>query len=199
MDNMDRAPNFQDIESPENDPSGSTIQRRRRDIQLLRAELEDRDRDLNTTTASCNQQLQGWEEDRQRALSLEQRGAAAATLGEMSSSVSNGRSSCLVKIWLQQREDQLLLQLNLERSAKTPRERSRQGTPDSCLSSFVSQSGRVEVRLCGQPLTSASTITTITTITTISTSQPRWRSLMMPSSDTPPKACSLLKSATWTA
>ncbi|XP_059213460.1 coiled-coil domain-containing protein 62 [Centropristis striata] len=66
-------PNSQDTEFPVNDPSGSTIQRQRRELQLLMAELKDRDRELNNMAASHHQQLHTWEQDRQRVLTLEQR------------------------------------------------------------------------------------------------------------------------------
>uniref|UniRef100_A0A3B4VNU6 Coiled-coil domain containing 62 n=1 Tax=Seriola dumerili TaxID=41447 RepID=A0A3B4VNU6_SERDU len=56
-----------------NDLSGSTIQRQRRELQLLMAELKDRDRELNTMSASHHKQLHAWEQDRQRVLTLEQR------------------------------------------------------------------------------------------------------------------------------
>ncbi|XP_040012742.1 coiled-coil domain-containing protein 62 isoform X2 [Xiphias gladius] len=62
-----------DTEFPVNDLSGSTIQRQRRELQLLMAELKDRDRELNTMAASHHKQLQAWEQDRQRVLTLEQR------------------------------------------------------------------------------------------------------------------------------
>ncbi|XP_037607847.1 coiled-coil domain-containing protein 62 [Sebastes umbrosus] len=66
-------PSSQDTEFPANDPSGSTIQRQRRELQLLMAELKDRDRELNAMAASHHKQLHAWEQDRQRVLSLEQR------------------------------------------------------------------------------------------------------------------------------
>lgn len=56
-----------------NDPSGSTIQRQRRELQLLMAELKDRDRELNTMAASHQKQLLAWEQGRQRVLTLEQK------------------------------------------------------------------------------------------------------------------------------
>lgn len=55
------------------DLSGSTIQRQRRELQLLMAELKDRDKELNTMAASHHKQLHAWEHDRQRVLTLEQR------------------------------------------------------------------------------------------------------------------------------
>ncbi|KAK2818592.1 hypothetical protein Q5P01_024153 [Channa striata] len=55
------------------DPSGSTIQRQRRELQLLMAELKDRDKELNTMAASHHKQLHAWEQDRQKMLRLEQR------------------------------------------------------------------------------------------------------------------------------
>uniref|UniRef100_A0A3Q3GC54 Coiled-coil domain containing 62 n=1 Tax=Labrus bergylta TaxID=56723 RepID=A0A3Q3GC54_9LABR len=55
------------------DLSSSTIQRQRRELQLLMAELKDRDRELNTMAASHRKQLQAWEQDRQMMLTLKQR------------------------------------------------------------------------------------------------------------------------------
>ncbi|XP_056260245.1 coiled-coil domain-containing protein 62 isoform X2 [Seriola aureovittata] len=62
-----------DTEFPVKDVSGSTIQRQRRELQLLMAELKDRDRELNTMSTSHHKQLHAWEQDRQRVLTLEQR------------------------------------------------------------------------------------------------------------------------------
>ncbi|KAM9841209.1 coiled-coil domain-containing protein 62 isoform 2-T2 [Aulostomus maculatus] len=60
-------------EFPANDPSSSTIQRQRRELQLLMAELKDRDRELNVTAASHQTQLHAWEQDRQKMLALEEK------------------------------------------------------------------------------------------------------------------------------
>ncbi|XP_071322528.1 coiled-coil domain-containing protein 62 [Trachinotus anak] len=60
-------------EFPVNDLSSSTIQRQRRELQLLMAELKDRDRELNSMAASHHKQLHAREQDRQRVLTLEQR------------------------------------------------------------------------------------------------------------------------------
>ncbi|XP_044189430.1 coiled-coil domain-containing protein 62 [Thunnus albacares] len=62
-----------DTEFPVSDVSGSTIQRQRRELQLLMAELKDRDRELNAAAASHHKQLHAWEQDRQRMLAVEQR------------------------------------------------------------------------------------------------------------------------------
>lgn len=51
----------------------ATIQRQRRELQLLIAELKDRDQELNTMAAAHHKQLQAWGQDRQRVLTLEQR------------------------------------------------------------------------------------------------------------------------------
>ncbi|XP_066507275.1 coiled-coil domain-containing protein 62 isoform X5 [Hoplias malabaricus] len=51
----------------------TTIQKQRIELQLLVAELKDRDRELNTMAAAHHKQLQAWEQDRQRVLALEQR------------------------------------------------------------------------------------------------------------------------------
>ncbi|KAI4817073.1 hypothetical protein KUCAC02_009360 [Chaenocephalus aceratus] len=68
-DSLDAIP----LSFPVNDPSGCTIQRQRRELQLLMAELKDRERELNTMAASHHKHLLAWEQDRQRVLALEQR------------------------------------------------------------------------------------------------------------------------------
>ncbi|KAK1800840.1 hypothetical protein P4O66_006014, partial [Electrophorus voltai] len=50
-----------------------TIQKQRLELQLLMAELKDRDQELNDMAAAHQRQLQAWEQDRQRVLTLEQR------------------------------------------------------------------------------------------------------------------------------
>ncbi|XP_060917315.1 coiled-coil domain-containing protein 62 isoform X1 [Labrus mixtus] len=67
------SPSMLGTEFPVRDLSSSTIQRQRRELQLLMAELKDRDRELNTTAASHRKQLQAWEQDRQMMLTLKQR------------------------------------------------------------------------------------------------------------------------------
>lgn len=56
-----------------NDLTGSTVQRQRRELQLLMAELKDREKELTTMSASQHKHLLAWEQDRQRMLTLEQR------------------------------------------------------------------------------------------------------------------------------
>ncbi|XP_071849352.1 coiled-coil domain-containing protein 62-like isoform X2 [Apostichopus japonicus] len=51
----------------------STIQKQRKELQLLIAELQDRDRELNEMVASHQKQMLAWERDRQRLLTLEQK------------------------------------------------------------------------------------------------------------------------------
>ncbi|XP_062414940.1 coiled-coil domain-containing protein 62 isoform X1 [Pungitius pungitius] len=53
--------------------SASSVLRMRRELQLLMAELKDRDRELDAMAASHRGQLHAWERDRQKVLSLEQR------------------------------------------------------------------------------------------------------------------------------
>ncbi|XP_036907865.1 coiled-coil domain-containing protein 62 isoform X2 [Sturnira hondurensis] len=51
----------------------STIEKQRKELQLLVGELKDRDRELNDMVAVHQRQLLSWEEDRQRVLTLEER------------------------------------------------------------------------------------------------------------------------------
>ncbi|XP_076876852.1 coiled-coil domain-containing protein 62 isoform X3 [Brachyhypopomus gauderio] len=50
-----------------------TIQKQRQELQLLIAELKARDWELNSMAATHHRQLQAWEQDRQRVLTLEQK------------------------------------------------------------------------------------------------------------------------------
>lgn len=45
------------------------------ELQLLIGELKDREQELNSMAAAHHRQLQAWEQDRQRVLTLEQRSA----------------------------------------------------------------------------------------------------------------------------
>ncbi|XP_051539841.1 coiled-coil domain-containing protein 62-like isoform X2 [Myxocyprinus asiaticus] len=51
----------------------SAVQRQRLELQLLIAELKDRDEELNNLAVAHHRQLLSWEQDRQRVLTLEQR------------------------------------------------------------------------------------------------------------------------------
>ncbi|KAF6080726.1 coiled-coil domain containing 62 [Phyllostomus discolor] len=51
----------------------STIEKQRKELQLLVGELKDRDRELNDMVAVHQRQLLSWEEDRQKVLTLEER------------------------------------------------------------------------------------------------------------------------------
>ncbi|XP_052074404.1 repetitive organellar protein-like isoform X1 [Mytilus californianus] len=51
----------------------STINKQRCEIQMLVAELRDRDRELNEMTQAHQHQLQAWEQDRHRLLTLEEK------------------------------------------------------------------------------------------------------------------------------
>ncbi|XP_063820637.1 coiled-coil domain-containing protein 62 [Pseudophryne corroboree] len=55
------------------DLENSTIQKQRKELQLLIAELKDRDKELNDMVSVHQRQLLAWENDRQRVLTLEQK------------------------------------------------------------------------------------------------------------------------------
>uniref|UniRef100_UPI00398F720F coiled-coil domain-containing protein 62 isoform X2 n=1 Tax=Pristiophorus japonicus TaxID=55135 RepID=UPI00398F720F len=55
------------------DLENATIQKQRNELQLLVAELKDRDKELNEMVAAHQKQLLSWEEDRLRILGLEER------------------------------------------------------------------------------------------------------------------------------
>ncbi|XP_062999982.1 coiled-coil domain-containing protein 62 [Elgaria multicarinata webbii] len=54
-------------------PESSTVQKQRRELQLLIAELKDRDKELNAMVAVHQKQLLAWEDDRQKILTLAER------------------------------------------------------------------------------------------------------------------------------
>ncbi|XP_062038001.1 coiled-coil domain-containing protein 62 isoform X2 [Lepus europaeus] len=51
----------------------STVEKQRKELQLLIGELKDRDKELNDMVAVHQKQLLSWEEDRQKVLTLEER------------------------------------------------------------------------------------------------------------------------------
>ncbi|XP_005403125.1 PREDICTED: coiled-coil domain-containing protein 62 isoform X2 [Chinchilla lanigera] len=55
------------------DSENSTIEKQRKELQLLIGELKDRDKELNDMVAVHQRQLLSWEEDRQKVLTLEER------------------------------------------------------------------------------------------------------------------------------
>lgn len=55
------------------DVDTDTIQKQRRELQLLIMELKDRDRELNDMVQTHQKHLHAWDEDRQRILALERR------------------------------------------------------------------------------------------------------------------------------
>lgn len=65
--------------SPTQDPDSTlentTIQKQRRELQLLIAELKDRDKELNDMVGVHQRQLLAWEDDRQKILTLAERGS----------------------------------------------------------------------------------------------------------------------------
>ncbi|XP_015232289.1 PREDICTED: coiled-coil domain-containing protein 62 [Cyprinodon variegatus] len=67
------AHHVQDAELPVKDLSVSTLQRQRKELQLLMAELKDRERELNAMSASHHKQHQAWEQDRHTMVMLERR------------------------------------------------------------------------------------------------------------------------------
>ncbi|KAH0625411.1 hypothetical protein JD844_014901 [Phrynosoma platyrhinos] len=55
------------------EPDSATIQRQRKELQLLIAELKDRDKELNEMVSVHQRQLLAWEDDRQKFLTLAER------------------------------------------------------------------------------------------------------------------------------
>ena len=51
----------------------ATIQKQRQELQLLIAELRDRDRELNEMVSAHQKQLAAWDQDRKKVLRLEEK------------------------------------------------------------------------------------------------------------------------------
>ncbi|KAJ3604835.1 hypothetical protein NHX12_026887 [Muraenolepis orangiensis] len=91
------------------DMESSTIQRQRRELQLLITELKDRDRELNTMASSHHKQLHAWEQDRQRVLGLEKR--CARSDAELQKRVEMIRALTLRVLVVEARETDLQTEL----------------------------------------------------------------------------------------
>lgn len=55
------------------DLESSTVEKQRKELQLLIGELKDRDKELNDMVAAHQQQIAAWEKDRQRVSLLEKK------------------------------------------------------------------------------------------------------------------------------
>uniref|UniRef100_A0A8D0E6M7 Coiled-coil domain containing 62 n=1 Tax=Salvator merianae TaxID=96440 RepID=A0A8D0E6M7_SALMN len=66
-------PVFSSPQKITSEPEGITIQKQRKELQLLIAELRDRDKELNDMVAVHQRQLLAWEDDRQKILTLAER------------------------------------------------------------------------------------------------------------------------------
>ncbi|XP_074869044.1 coiled-coil domain-containing protein 62 isoform X2 [Carettochelys insculpta] len=66
-------PHTASLQNPSTDLENRTIQKQRKELQLLIAELKDRDKELNDMVAVHQRQLLAWEDDRQKILTLGER------------------------------------------------------------------------------------------------------------------------------
>uniref|UniRef100_A0A3Q2P3F8 Coiled-coil domain containing 62 n=1 Tax=Fundulus heteroclitus TaxID=8078 RepID=A0A3Q2P3F8_FUNHE len=126
------AHNAQDAERlPVREPSSSTIQRQRRELQLLMAELKDREQELNAMSASHHKQRQAWEQDRQSALMLERRGARLEEELQMCNEVVRvlTRNVCV----LERREKEALKELGEAKQLICELEKKQQSVNQKCL------------------------------------------------------------------
>ncbi|XP_070780450.1 coiled-coil domain-containing protein 62 isoform X2 [Enoplosus armatus] len=125
-----RPPSSQDTEFPVNDLSGSTVQRQRRELQLLMAELKDRDRELNTMAASHHKQLHAWEQDRQRVLTLEQR---CARLDDELQKRNEVIRVLTKRVWVvETREEEVQKELSVARQQLCELEQKQQHISQKC-------------------------------------------------------------------
>ncbi|KAB1255601.1 Coiled-coil domain-containing protein 62 [Camelus dromedarius] len=98
----------------------STIEKQRKELQLLIGELKDRDKELNDMVAVHQRQLLSWEEDRQKVLTLEERCSKLEGYGSMHFETRNENlSNTLVELsaqvgQLQAREQALTTMIKLK-------------------------------------------------------------------------------------
>ncbi|XP_036972828.1 coiled-coil domain-containing protein 62 isoform X1 [Acanthopagrus latus] len=124
------SPSPQDTQFPVNDLSGSTIQKQRRELQLLMAELKDRDRELNTMAASHHKQLQAWEQDRQRVLALEHR---CARLDEELQKRNEVIRVLTKRVWVvETREEEVQTELSVARQQLCELQQKQQHISQKC-------------------------------------------------------------------
>ncbi|XP_035523798.1 coiled-coil domain-containing protein 62 isoform X1 [Morone saxatilis] len=123
-------PGPQDPEFPVSDLSGSTIQRQRRELQLLMAELKDRDRELNTMASSHHKQLHAWEQGRQRVLALEQR---CARLDDELQKRNEVIRVLTKRVWVvETREEEVQKELSVARQQVCELEQKQQSISEKC-------------------------------------------------------------------
>ncbi|XP_070706955.1 coiled-coil domain-containing protein 62 isoform X2 [Pempheris klunzingeri] len=123
-------PSSQDTEFPVSDLSGSTIQRQRRELHLLMAELKDRDKELNTMAASHHKQLHAWEQDRRRVLTLEQR---CARLDDELQKRNEVIKALTKRVWVvETREEEVQKELSAARQQLHELEQKRQQISQKC-------------------------------------------------------------------
>ncbi|CAH1800583.1 unnamed protein product [Owenia fusiformis] len=76
--------------NPMSELENNTIQKQRKELQLLIQELKERDNELNEMVSTHHKQLLAWEDDRQKVLTLEQRNARLqGELGARNEEVKN--------------------------------------------------------------------------------------------------------------
>ncbi|KAM6155783.1 coiled-coil domain-containing protein 62 [Rhynchocyon petersi] len=108
----------------------STVEKQRKELQLLIGELKDRDRELNDMVAVHQRQLLSWEEDRQKVLTLEER--CSKLEGELHKRSEIIRS--LVKKVKTLESNQSECQMNLQKTQQQLQEMAQKATHASLLS-----------------------------------------------------------------
>ncbi|XP_006894761.1 PREDICTED: coiled-coil domain-containing protein 62 [Elephantulus edwardii] len=108
----------------------STIEKQRKELQLLIGELKDRDRELNDMVAVHQRQLLAWEEDRQKVLTLEER--CSKLEGELHKRSEIIRS--LIKKVKALESNQNESQMNLQKTQQQLQEMAQKATHAALLS-----------------------------------------------------------------
>ncbi|XP_060166943.1 huntingtin-interacting protein 1-related protein isoform X1 [Globicephala melas] len=143
----------------------STIEKQRRELQLLIGELKDRDRELNDMVAVHQRQLLSWEEDRQKVLTLEERCSkleverdrrkdelldiAKSKQERMSAELHNLR-----QIYIKQQRDLQFLNFNVESSqeliqiydSKVEESKALESSREMCLSDLENNHLKVDFK-----------------------------------------------------
>ncbi|XP_023417773.1 coiled-coil domain-containing protein 62 isoform X6 [Cavia porcellus] len=118
----------------------STIEKQRKELQLLIGELKDRDKELNDMVAVHQRQLLSWEEDRQKVLTLEER--CSKLEGELHKRTEIIRS--LMKKVKVLESNQMECQATLQKTQLQLQEMAQKATHSSLLSEDLEDKDIIE-------------------------------------------------------
>ncbi|XP_067861863.1 putative leucine-rich repeat-containing protein DDB_G0290503 isoform X2 [Heptranchias perlo] len=139
------------------DLENGTIQKQRNELQLLVAELKDRDKELNEMVAAHQKQLLAWEEDRLRILGLEERCAKVEhelrnrneiirTLNVQQKILESQQADCLKSLACTQQRLQEMSEKAAEAASNCEELEDRNKSLNSSMLELSAQVGQLQAR-----------------------------------------------------